>query len=73
MKVVGKHQHIDTVQAKINIMHHQVNIFKGSYVSLFQKCLPSFWEENGRLLSQAKYEDLLVKCRLEHRKFEDMC
>ena len=52
MKVVGKHQHIDTVQAKINIMHHQVKIFEGSFVSLFQKGLPSFWEEDGKLLSQ---------------------
>ena len=41
-------------------------------MSLFQKGLPSFWKEDGRLLSQAEYEDLLVKCRLDHTKFEDM-
>ena len=29
MKVVGKHQHLDTVLAKIDIMQHEVNIFKG--------------------------------------------
>ena len=27
-KVVGKHQHLETVQAKIVIMQHQVKIFK---------------------------------------------
>ena len=71
-KVVVKHQHIETVQAKIDIMLHQVKTFKGSFVSLFQKRLPSFWEENGRLVSQAEYQALLVKSRLDHRKFEDM-
>ena len=50
-KVVGKHHHIETVQKKIDIMQHQVNIFKGSFVSLFQKGFPSFWEEDGKLLS----------------------
>ena len=44
-KVVGKHHHIETVQAMIGIMQHHVNIFKGSFVSLFQKGFPSFWEE----------------------------
>ena len=34
-KVVGKHQHIETVQAKIDIMLHQVKNFKGSFMSLF--------------------------------------
>ena len=60
-KVVGKHQHIETVQAKIDIMQHQVKIFKGSFVSLFQKGFPSFWEEYGKLLSQVEYQALLVK------------
>ena len=53
-KVEGKHPHIDTVQAKIDIMNHQVNIFKGSFVTRFHKGLPSFWEENGKLLSQVE-------------------
>ena len=51
MKVVGKNQHIDTVQDKINIMQHKVKVFKFSFVSLFQKGLPSFWEKGGRLFS----------------------
>ena len=49
-----------------------VNNFKGSFVSLFQKGLPSFWEEDGILLSQTEYQALLVKSRLDHNKFEDM-
>ena len=34
--------------------------------------LPSFWEENGKLLSQVEYQAQLVICRLDHGKFEDM-
>ena len=71
-KVVGKHQLIEIVQAKIDIMLHQIKTFKASFVPLFQKGMPSFWEEDGRLMSQAGYQALLVKSRLDHRKFEDM-
>ena len=42
IKVVEKHQHIETIQAKIVIMLHQVNTFKGSFISLFQKGFASF-------------------------------
>ena len=41
-------------------------------MSLFQKGLPSFWDENGRLSSQVEYQALLVKCILDHGKFDDM-
>ena len=67
--VLGKHQRIETVQAKIDIMQHHVKIFKGSFVSLFRKGLPSFGNEDGILLSQVEYQPLLVKCRLDQRKF----
>ena len=69
-KVVGKHQHIETVHARIDTMQHQVKIFKSSFVSLFHKGFPSFWEEDGKILSQEEYQYLLVKCRLDHKIFE---
>ena len=71
-KVVGKHHHIEIVQAKIDIMLHTVENFKGSFMSLFQKGLPSFWEEDDMRISQSKFQALLVKSRLDHKKFEDM-
>ena len=43
--IVGNYRHIETVQENIDIMQHQVNIFKGSFVSLFQKGFPCFWEQ----------------------------
>ena len=41
-KVVGKHQHLDTMQSKIDIMQHQVKMFNGLYTTLFKMGLPSF-------------------------------
>ena len=49
-----------------------MSIFKESFLSLFKKGLPSFWEEVGILLSRVEYQALLVKCRLDHMKFEYM-
>ena len=72
MKVVGKHEHVDTVQDKIDIMQHPINVLKGLFVSLFQNGFPYFWEEGGRIFSQLEYQDMLVKCRLHHKKFKDM-
>ena len=69
---MGKHQRIETIQVKIDIMLHQVKTFKGSFISLFQKCFPSFWEEDGKLISQLEYQALLVKSILDHKFFEDM-
>ena len=53
-------------------MLHQVKTFKSSFAPLFQKGFPSFLEEDGRLISQAEDQALLVKYRLDHRKFEYM-
>ena len=53
-KVVGKHHHLYIVQAKIDIMQHQVKMFIESFTPLFRMGLPSFWEENGKLLSQVE-------------------
>ena len=70
--VVGKYQHLNTVQEKIDIMQYQVKMCIRSFTPLLQKGLPSFREENGKLLSQVEYHARLVSCRLDHRKFEDM-
>ena len=71
-KFVGKHQHIEILKAKAYIMLHQVTYFKGLFVELFQKGLPPFWDEDGKLISQSDYQDLLVRSMLDHKNFEDM-
>ena len=54
-KVVGKHQHLDTIHAKIDIMNHQVQLFIDLFTSLLKNGLPFFWEEKGRMFSQTEY------------------
>ena len=44
-KVVGKHQHLDTIHTKTDIMHHEVKLFIDLFTPLFKKGLPFFWEE----------------------------
>ena len=41
-KVVGKHQHLDIVQAKIDIMQHQVKMFIELFTPLFKMGLLFF-------------------------------
>ena len=51
-KVVNKYHHLDTIQAKIDIMAHQLNLFRDTFDPLFKKGFPFFWEENGTMLNQ---------------------
>ena len=50
-KVIGKHHHIESVQAKADQMLQQVKSFKGLFTERFQKGPPSFWDEDGKLIS----------------------
>ena len=50
-KVVGKNQHLDIIQAKIEIMQHHVKMFIGIFTPFFKLGLPSLWEENGNIPS----------------------
>ena len=71
-KVVNEHQHLDIIEAKIDIMTHQVKLFMDMYDPLFKKGLPFLWEEKGSMLSQKEYQDHLIECRSDHRNFADM-
>ena len=51
-KVVCKHQHIDIVQVKIDIMNHQVKLFIDLFTTLLKKGLPFFQKYKDRMLSQ---------------------
>jgi hypothetical protein len=39
---------------------------------LFAKGLPSFWDGKGSLYNQEDYYSLLMQCRMDQSKFEDM-
>ena len=62
-KVVRKHQHqhLNIVQAKIDIMNHQIKLFIDLFSPLCKKGLPFFWEEKGKMLCQTEYHAQLVK------------
>ena len=59
-KFMGKHQHIDILQEKVDIMLHQVKSFKGLFIELFQKGLSLSWDEDGKIIYHFEYPDLLV-------------
>ena len=50
-KVVNKHHHLDTVEAKIGIMAHQLKLFRDMFDPLFKKGLAFFWEEKVSMLT----------------------
>ena len=71
-KVVNKYHHLATVQAKINVMHHQIKEFIELFNPLFRRGLSFFWEDKGGMWSQKEYNDRLISCKLDHRQFDDM-
>ena len=71
-KVVRKYQHLDTFQAKMDIMNHQIKQFIEMFNPLFKTGLHLFWEEKGGIWSQKEYNDRFISCRLDRRKFDDM-
>ena len=50
-EVVNKYHHLDTVQDKIDIMTHQLKLFRDMFDPLFKKGLPLFWEGKGTMLT----------------------
>ena len=71
-KVVNKYHHLDTVQAKVDIMAHQVKLFIDMFDPLFKKGLPFFQEEKDAMLNQKEYHEKLIECILDHTNFVDM-
>ena len=63
---------MDTVQAKIDVMVHQLKLFRDMFDPLFKKGLPLFSEEKGAMHTQKEYQDKLIECRLDHVNFVDM-
>ena len=51
-KVVNKYHHLETVQAKIDVMHNQIKEFIHLFNPLFKRGLPFFLEEKGGMVSQ---------------------
>ena len=69
---MNKYHHLEIVQAKIDVMHHQMKGFIELFNPLFKRGLPLFWEEKGGMWSQREYNDRLLNFRLDHKQFDDM-
>ena len=70
--MVNQHDHLDTIEAQIGIMEHEVKSFIEMFNRLVKMGLPLFLKEKGGMLSQKEYHDRLIRCRLNHSKFKDM-
>jgi hypothetical protein len=53
-------------------IEYNIQEFKNAFEDLFVKGLPSFWDGKGSLYNQEDYHSLLMQCRMDHSKFEDM-
>ena len=51
-KVVNQYHHLETVQANIGIMAHEIKVFIEMFDPLVKLGLPFFWKEKGGMLSQ---------------------
>ena len=71
-KVINKYHHVETIQAKVDVMHNRVKEFIQIFNPLFKRGLPFFWEEKGGMWSQKQYNDRLISCELYHRQFDDI-
>ena len=69
---MNKYHHLETVQAKIDVIHHQIKGFIELFNPLFKRGLPFFLDEKGGMWSQKEYNDRLINCILYHRQFDDM-
>jgi FtsZ-binding cell division protein ZapB len=71
-KIIGKHNHMRNVRSKAEKIEQNVQSFKDLFSQLFKRGLPSFWNNNGKMVSQEKYNVLLTQARMDHSKFEDL-
>jgi hypothetical protein len=71
-RIISKHNLLRLVQNKAVKMEHSIQEFKYTFEQLFAKCLPSFLDGKGSLYNQEYYHTLLMQCRMDHSRFEDM-
>ena len=60
------------VQEKSEELLMQVTKFKQEFKELFEDGLPSFWNEEGKMLPPEHYHHLLVRARMDHSKFDSL-
>ena len=59
-KVVNQYHHLETIEAKIGIMAHEIKVFIKMFHPLVKMGLPFFWKEKGGMLSRKECYDQLI-------------
>ena len=70
-RFIEKHNLMKIVKDKADHMLEEVQQFQKKLQAIFDKGLPSFWDNNGQLLIKDDYDNLIYKERMNHNKFED--
>ena len=60
VKMVAKRKRVDVKQLQLQ------------FKDVIDKCFPSFWDKDNRLLHKNNYDKFLSEERMNHYKFQDM-
>jgi hypothetical protein len=71
-RVLHKYTLLNSVRAKIAQIQKAVQDFKQALLPLVNYGLPSFWDNENKLISGPEYKERLIKARSDHSKFKDM-
>ena len=71
-KVLAKYQMKQAVLDEVLIIKQGVHRFGQVFQPLFQIGLPDFWDSEGKLIPESLYNELMIRERGDHSKFEDM-
>ena len=69
-RILDRNVVVKIVQDKADEMTSRINDFRHAFKELFEDGLPSFWDQEGRRLSQENYHILLVQIHMDHSKFD---
>ena len=69
---IEKHQLMNNVKSLAEEMKTEVEGFYKKFKHLFDKGLPTFWDNNDNLFNKDDYDNLLAQQRMNHDKFQDM-
>ena len=63
---------MNNVKSLAEEMKTKVEGFYKKFQHLFDKFLPTFWDNNHSLFNKDDYDNLLAQQRMNHDKFQDM-
>lgn len=71
-KIIEKHNLMNEVKAKAELMRNEVHKFEAYMKLLFEKGYPSFWDKKGKLHKKEEYVASVRKVIHDNSKFQSM-